>query len=63
MLSFHKHASSLFIQVYVKMVDKSSGNVYLWDKNKFLIRQAYVQEMYEEFLESGSLSKRTKACR
>ena len=41
-------------QVYVKVKDLDTGNVFLWDKNKFLIRQVHMQQTYQNFEEGGS---------
>ena len=40
-------------QMYVRMYDLENQNEYLWNRNKFLIRQSHMQEMYNQFEETG----------
>jgi hypothetical protein len=40
-------------ELYIKVTNKQTGNEYLWTKAQFLTRQAYMQEMYQQFEESG----------
>jgi len=37
----------------VKLTDQDSGNKYMWEKSKFLVRQAKMMELFYEYDESG----------
>ena len=38
------------------MVNQENGIVFMWDRNKFLIRQSVMLELYEAYEESGRSS-------
>ena len=39
------------------MHDLTNDNEYLWERNKFLNRQSYMQELYRQFEETGELAQ------
>ena len=43
------------VQVFIKMVDTSSGNEYPWTMNKFIVRYGHMQEMYDTFESTGHI--------
>lgn len=40
-------------QLFVRVTDENTGNEYLWNKTKFLVRYSYMQEMYQKYEELG----------
>ena len=45
----------LVAQVRVKLTDECSGNEFDWNKARFLNRQVHMQEMFQEFDETGKV--------
>ncbi|KAK3716103.1 hypothetical protein QZH41_019651 [Actinostola sp. cb2023] len=44
-------------KVAVKMKSMMNGNVWLWDRGKFMNRRYLIQEMYQKFIDNEDISK------
>ena len=53
--SIYNHSNILKFQVCVSVRDHENGNEYLWTRNKFLNRQVHMQELYQQFDETGEI--------
>ncbi len=48
------------IQVCVEVRDLSNGNLYLWERNKFLQRQSIMNDVYQSYEETGAVQQGSK---
>ena len=39
----------------MKVLNTKTGCKYMWSKEKFMVRQEYMRNMYEEFMETGKV--------